>query len=202
MPGSCSIQTCPREHTDATRDFYKRTRFEAHLPLLAEQFSKPSAAGLVSDGYSDFFSFSTGRRAIASLHVVFQLIPRHDILQSAYQFIWSCVDLTYSPRDEIQLDFKLFTSQNAPNFVWAVVNKDYLPKIKDSRWDLVCISFTHMLLPAERSLTLISQTFTRTTENAQLGSSFVVMSGGCAFHQSCQKCLRGSHAIRNQSSPT
>jgi hypothetical protein len=112
--------------------------------LLTQQFSKPTVAGLVPDGYSDFFSFSTGRRNIASLHVVFKLIPRHDLLQRAYQFIWSCADLTYNPKDELELDFKLFTGPNSPTFVWAAVNKDYLPKIKDTRWDLVRRTLSHV----------------------------------------------------------
>ncbi|TDL29497.1 DUF1682-domain-containing protein [Rickenella mellea] len=126
----------------------------SHFTLLSQQFSSPTFAGLVPDGYSDFFNFSTGRRGVASLHTVFALMPRHDLLQMLFMFGRSLIELNYNPTDEVELDFKL-SSTNTPGFVWAVVAKDELSKVKDGRWDL---------------------TFTKTTENPQLGSSFSVMS--------------------------
>jgi hypothetical protein len=96
-------------------------------------------AALTSDGYSDFFVFSTGRRAVASLHTVFALRPRHDFFQFAFQFIWGLVDLLYSPKDQVTLDFKLHdvTAASVPEFVWALVAKDEANSIKKDRWDLV-----------------------------------------------------------------
>ncbi|KAF8826741.1 hypothetical protein HHX47_DHR5000694 [Lentinula edodes] len=41
------------------------------------------------------------------------------------------------PINDLQLDFKLFSSALPHDFVWAVVAKDELKNIKDSRWDLV-----------------------------------------------------------------
>jgi len=131
----------------------------AHLDILNKQFSRPSGGGsgidLTSDGYSDFFAFSTGRRNISSLHTVFALLPRHDFLQLAVQFGRSLIDLLYTPRDDVTLDFQLHTTVAIPEFVWALVAKGEANSIKKERWDL---------------------TFTKTTENPQLPPNVVIMS--------------------------
>ncbi|KAH7929470.1 DUF1682-domain-containing protein [Leucogyrophana mollusca] len=129
--------------------------FTAHLPTLEAQFSKPTtASGLISDGYTDFFNFSTGRRGIASLHTIFTLRPRQDLLQLIYQFAWQMYDLRYNPYDELVLDFKLTPDSAVPDCVWAVVSKEELVTIRNSRWDL---------------------TFTRTSDHASLPPSLSVM---------------------------
>lgn len=46
------------------------------------------------------------------------------------------IDLVNTKEDEVELDFKLFPSAT-PNFVWGVVKKDNLAKVKEGRWDLV-----------------------------------------------------------------
>lgn len=128
--------------------------FVSHLPIVVPQFSKN--VELQSDGYSDFFSFSTGRRNIASLHTIFQLKPRHDPLQLLWQFArGNLIDLQYRPEDIVELEFKLADNVSLDNFVWAIVHKNQLQKIKDERWDL---------------------TFTRTTENPALPPTLSFMS--------------------------
>ncbi|PPQ72906.1 hypothetical protein CVT26_014569 [Gymnopilus dilepis] len=118
----------------------RKAKLKAHLPIYQQQFSKPqSKAGLVSDGYSDFFNFSTGRRNIASLHTIFALRPRHDFFQWVFQTGRTLVDLHYRPVDDLQLDFKLAPGVLADGFVWALVAKDELLSVRDGRWDL---SFT------------------------------------------------------------
>ncbi|KAG6873316.1 hypothetical protein C0995_000469 [Termitomyces sp. Mi166 len=130
--------------------------FNAYLPLLEKQFSKPLGNGrLTQDGYSDFYTFSTGRRNVASLHMVYTLKPRHDFFQYLYQFAWTLIDLHYRPKDDLTLDFKLAPGALAHDFVWAVVAKDELLSIKQDRWDL---------------------TFTKTSENPALPPSLSVMS--------------------------
>ncbi|KAK7049520.1 hypothetical protein VNI00_005551 [Paramarasmius palmivorus] len=128
---------------------------DAHLPILEKQFSRPNARGLLRDGYSDYFSFSTGRRNIASLHVTFSLRPFHDFLQVVYNIAWTFVDLESKFRDELELDFKLFPDALSHDFVWAVVAKSELRSVKNDRWDL---------------------SFTRTSENPSLPPQFSVMS--------------------------
>ncbi|KAG6854768.1 hypothetical protein C0991_001195 [Blastosporella zonata] len=116
--------------------------FNAYLPLLEKQFSKPLGRnGLTKDGNSDFYIFSTGRRNVASLHTVFTLRPRHDPFQYLFQFARTLVDLHYRPKDDVTLDFKLAPNALSQEFVWAIVAKDELLSIKNGRWDLVQLSF-------------------------------------------------------------
>ncbi|KAJ8508397.1 hypothetical protein ONZ45_g9324 [Pleurotus djamor] len=129
--------------------------YDAHMPLLSSQFSKPTVNGLVSDGYSDCFNFSTGRRNIASLHSIFKFRPRHDLLQMLYQTIYGLVEVHTTYTDDLELDFTLSDGAVHDGFVWAVVKKEELRTAKDGRWDL---------------------TFTKTSDNAALPSQFSVMS--------------------------
>lgn len=89
------------------------------------------------DGSSDFFAFSTGRRAISSLHTTITLRPYQDFFQLAYQVIRGIIEITYRAEDEVELDFTFQDSANVPDCVWGIVAKDELKSIKDSRWDLV-----------------------------------------------------------------
>ncbi|KAF9009064.1 hypothetical protein BDQ17DRAFT_1275458 [Cyathus striatus] len=131
-------------------------RARRSFPLYSQQFSKPAAkGGLTSDGYSDFFAFSTGRRNIASLHTIFTLRPRHDLFQYLFQTARTLVDLQYRPKDDIQLDFKLAPGTLSHDFVWAIVAKEELLSVKEGRWDL---------------------TFTKTSENPALPPTLSVMS--------------------------
>ena len=107
------------------------------MSLFEKQFSRPTAGDLTADGYTDFFNFSTGRRNVASLHTIFTLRPRHDLFQLIYQVGWSLIDLLYTPKDEVTLDFKLHATVAAPDFVWALVTKEEATSIKNGRWDLV-----------------------------------------------------------------
>lgn len=126
-----------------------------HLPIYEQQFSRPqSKTGLIQDGYSDSFNFSTGRRNVASLHTIFTLRPRHDFFQWIFQTARTFVDLHYRPVDDIQLDFKLLPGALQDGFVWAIVAKDELLSVKANRWDL---------------------TLAKTSENAAVPSAFVVM---------------------------
>lgn len=99
-------------------------------PRVVDCFALP-------DGHSDFFTFSTGRRAVASLHTVAKLRPRHDLLQYAYQIIRSTAELDLNYVDELELDLTFQDGANIPDTVWAIVAKSEMKNIKDNRWDLV-----------------------------------------------------------------
>ncbi|KZT05520.1 DUF1682-domain-containing protein [Laetiporus sulphureus 93-53] len=130
--------------------------YEAHLPLLEAQFSKPTQQGLIRDGNSDWFNYSTGRRAIVSLHTTFTMRPRHDLLQYAYQIGKGLVELDYQVYDAVELDFTFRDADGAvPECVWAIVAKDDMKSIRAKRWDL---------------------TITKTTDQPSLPSSLTVMS--------------------------
>ncbi|TCD69698.1 hypothetical protein EIP91_006715 [Steccherinum ochraceum] len=130
--------------------------FKSHSALYESQFTKPiQRGGLTQDGNSDFFVFSTGRRAISCLHTTFTLRPRHDLFQLIYQTLWGFVELDYKVYDEIELNFTFKDSSSVPECVWAIVAKDELKNIRNKRWDL---------------------TFTKTTDNSALPPSLTVMS--------------------------
>jgi PAT complex subunit CCDC47 len=116
-------------------------RFDAHIPLFETQFSAPIAksGAIVQDGAADFFNYSTGRRGLVSLHSTICLLPRHDALLRVFNFLWTMYDLTYTPRDEIQLDFTLQPSNPTVPFVWGIIKKDEMAEMRRTRWDLVCI---------------------------------------------------------------
>lgn len=126
----------------------------AHEQLFTEQFTRPGTRN--RDGYSDVFVFSTGRRAVRSLHTVLRMLPRQDLLQMTYQFVLGTFDLKYRAEDRVTLDisFDDKTTAQIPDFVWAVVSKDELSSIREERWDL---------------------TFTKTTESSLLPPTLSVM---------------------------
>ena len=134
-------------------------RLNANYSVLESQFSKPTSTsghGLISDGFADFFSFSTGRKNVASLHATLSLLPRQDLAISLYRTIWSFIDLTTKYEDVLELDFKLARNTDVTGFVWGVVAKDCVGKVKNDRWDL---------------------TLTKTSESPALGAKFMVMTG-------------------------
>lgn len=116
-------------------------RVKAHVALYEAQFARPGNEDhILADGPTDFMLFSTGRRAVAYLQTVFNLFPRQDILQAAYEFGWSMVDLEYSRDDVVTLDFKL-SAESAPAFIFGVVSKYHIKQTRKERFDLVCTSF-------------------------------------------------------------
>jgi hypothetical protein len=128
-------------------DWYNSSKakkwFTAHRDIYRSQFSKPGEPStILSDGATDMFQFSTGRRNVQSLHTVFTFTPRHDVFQTLFTYGWTLYDLRYSPNDDVTLDFKLGTKEKSPTgnatpFVWAIVEKEELIPIKGKRWDLV-----------------------------------------------------------------
>ncbi|KIY71440.1 DUF1682-domain-containing protein [Cylindrobasidium torrendii FP15055 ss-10] len=125
----------------------------AYTPLLTAQFSAPFVKGVTADGYTDFFTFSTGRRNIRALQTVFKLQPRHDLFQMFAEFAWGMVDMQYTPIDELELDFILDPASVPGDFVWAAVTKQELKDVKNGRWDLEFTKITdHPLVPATFSV--------------------------------------------------
>lgn len=138
-----------------TNVFCHSFRLAQYLPIYEQQFSKPQQKdGLVVDGHSDAFNFSTGRRNIASLHTIFTMRPRHDFFQLAFQTGRTFVDLQYRPRDDLQLDFKLSPGALNESFVFAIVAKDELISVKDGRWDLVRILISHLIKLTKTALNI------------------------------------------------
>ena len=141
-----------RSSTSVSISFTLR-RYDAHLPLLEAQFSAPilPSGKVVQDGACDFYTFSTGRRALASLHTTTALLPRHDALLTTFNFLWTLYDLTYTPRDEIQLDFTLLPGNPTPPFVWGIIKKDEMAQLRRARWDLVRVLVPGAVPPVLRT---------------------------------------------------
>ncbi|EJU06394.1 DUF1682-domain-containing protein [Dacryopinax primogenitus] len=113
-----------------------RAWFKTHLPFYETQFTRPAVRQLQSDGPSDYFIFSTGRRGVLSLHTTFTLLSRHNLIDMIYDFGRSLIELDYSPRDLLELDFRLNDDGTRPGFVWAVMKKDEMKTLRRARWDL------------------------------------------------------------------
>ncbi|KAH7343827.1 hypothetical protein B0J17DRAFT_192284 [Rhizoctonia solani] len=133
--------------------------FAAHFPIYAEQFSRPAnGSTLLSDGASDYFAYSTGRRGVHYAHTIFTMLPRHDIFQIIFQKLYGLVDLQYTPQDEVLLDIKLRDKDGlngeGKGFVWGVVAKKDMQALRKQRWDL---------------------SFTKTTDHAAVASTLSVM---------------------------
>jgi hypothetical protein len=117
-------------------------RFATHFPVYAEQFSRPAnGSTLLSDGASDYFVYSTGRRGVHFMHTVFTMLPRHDVFQIIFQKLYGLIDLQYAPQDEVLLDIKLRDKDGlngeGKGFVWGVVAKSEMQALRKQRWDLV-----------------------------------------------------------------
>ncbi|CAE6445564.1 unnamed protein product [Rhizoctonia solani] len=133
--------------------------FSAHFSIYAEQFSRPAnGSTLLSDGASDYFAYSTGRRGVHYAHTIFTMVPRHDIFQIIYQKLYGLIDLQYAPEDEVLLDIKLRDKDGlngeGKGFVWGVIAKKEMQALRKKRWDL---------------------SFTKTTDNAAVASTLSVM---------------------------
>ncbi|KAG8691996.1 hypothetical protein FRC11_012342 [Ceratobasidium sp. 423] len=133
--------------------------FGEHFPTYAEQFSRPAnGSTLLSDGASDYFAYSTGRRGVHYAHTIFTMLPRHDIFQVIFQRLYGLIDLQYAPQDEVLLDIKLRDKDGlngeGKGFVWGVVAKKEMQALRKQRWDL---------------------SFTRTTDHMAVASTLSVM---------------------------
>lgn len=85
--------------------------------------------------------YSSGRRALSSLHTVFTLRPRHDLFQYLYQVVRGLVELNYTVYDKVELTFTFREPVGkegaVPECVWAIVAKDEMSQLRTERWDLV-----------------------------------------------------------------
>jgi hypothetical protein len=90
--------------------------------------------------------YLTGRRSVLSFHIIFNLIPRHNLVQTVQDLVWSLVDPNQPWGDELVLDFTLsqgpMGQQGEGPGVWGVVRKSgVMNSIRKERWDTVRLSF-------------------------------------------------------------
>ncbi|KZT50433.1 DUF1682-domain-containing protein [Calocera cornea HHB12733] len=111
-----------------------RAWYKTHFPFYATQFTRPGI--LQPDGPSDYFIFSTGRRAVLSLHTTFALLTRHNLIDMVYDIGRGLIELDYTSKDLLELDFRLTDDVTKPGYVWAVMKKDEMRQLRKDRWDL------------------------------------------------------------------
>jgi hypothetical protein len=129
-------------------------RVATHKPIWDKQFramSPLTPKPPLSDGPSTYLLYFTGRRNVLSLHIIFNLKARHNILAYLYNFAYSLVDPSYEQEvgveDQVVLDFtlgegNLGLSGEGPG-VWAMVDKSgVLPVFRKERWDVVSHIFS------------------------------------------------------------
>ncbi|KAJ9112587.1 hypothetical protein QFC19_000606 [Naganishia cerealis] len=127
-------------------------QFKAMSPLPSQP--------LISNGPSIYLHYLTGRRNLLSLHMVLNLLPRHNFIQLIQDLVFSVIDpVSQTADDEIVLDFTLGESGKGqlgegPG-VWGVVDKSgVLTSIRKQRWDVTftkaaenpLVPQTHMVL--------------------------------------------------------
>ncbi|CAD6883900.1 unnamed protein product [Tilletia controversa] len=123
-------------------------------PIIINEFSyigAPASVGastdrLIWNGSDEALLYASGRRGLRAMEILFEFIPRHDIIQSLFWPLW---DLgvgsdTPSKRDLITIRFVLPPSAN-PIGVWSLVNKLDLRGTRKGRYDL---GFTQLRLNA------------------------------------------------------
>lgn len=98
---------------------------------------------MISNGPATYIHYLTGRRNLLSLHMVLNLLPRHNLIQLIQDFVMGIMDpVSQSTEDEIVLDFTLGENGKGQTGegpgVWGVVDKSgVLTTIRKQRWDVV-----------------------------------------------------------------
>ncbi|SPO22082.1 uncharacterized protein UTRI_02084_B [Ustilago trichophora] len=125
-----------------TRNRQMAERFaSAALPTLEEEFAvvtnDDGKGHLLWNGGNSALMFASGRRGCASLHVTFDLIPRHDPMEIVFAFLKDTVLASNTAfRDTITLTFTLPPTADNVSGVFALVNKGALQHTRTGRFDL------------------------------------------------------------------
>lgn len=114
----------------------------AALPTLEQEFAvvanDDGKSHLLWNGGNSALMFASGRRGCASVHVVFDFIPRHDPMEILFAFVKDVVmaTTTSSFRDTVTITFTLPPTSDNVSGVFALVNKGALQHTRKGRFDL------------------------------------------------------------------
>ena len=132
-----------------TRNRHIADRFaSAAVPVLEQEFvvvaNDDGKGQLLWNGGNSALMFASGRRGCASLHVTFELIPRHDPIEILFSLAKDIVlaSTTSSFRDTVTFTFTLPPTSDNVSGVFALVNKGALQQTRSGRFDL---SFTKVV---------------------------------------------------------
>jgi Protein of unknown function (DUF1682) len=94
---------------------------------------------LSHDGGAVYESYATGRVGIHRLWIEINMISRHDIVGWIVESVGSWVfDFFGSGEDLVEVTIE--PSAEWEGFTWGVVRKGKMRKLRETRYDLVCIS--------------------------------------------------------------
>ncbi|SPO23406.1 uncharacterized protein UTRI_02084 [Ustilago trichophora] len=125
-----------------TRNRQMAERFASvALPALEEEFAvvanDDGKGHLLWNGGNSALMFASGRRGCASLHVTFELIPRHDPMEIVFALLKDTLLASNTAfRDSITLTFTLPPTADNVSGVFALVNKGALQHTRTGRFDL------------------------------------------------------------------
>ncbi|BFZ55231.1 hypothetical protein PYCC9005_002271 [Savitreella phatthalungensis] len=125
----------------AANDDAAKKHFQKVYRLLHEQFAQvgPATTGapLLKDTQTRFISYASGRKNVESVHVDITTKPRHDLLVG---YVFSSIYGLYFDQpslvDRLELNFTLPRDNVPDGFVWAVVHKEVMRRLRLSDWDL------------------------------------------------------------------
>lgn len=144
-----------RWNTSRVRSWW--SLFDARFASQFRALSPLPDQKLITDGPTTYVYYLTGRRSCLSLHVLFDLLPRHSFVEWAYRVIYALIidPSASSPEDTVTLDFTLgdggvnvvegvAKTVGAPRGqqgegpgVWVVAEKSgsVLRDLRNDRWD-------------------------------------------------------------------
>lgn len=146
-------------------------QFKAMSPLPSQP--------MINNGPAIYLHYLTGRRNLLSLHMVLNLLPRHNFIQLVQDLAMSIMDpVSQTTEDEIVLDFTLGENGKGQTGegpgVWGVVDKSgVLTTIRKQRWDVVRNdrrSWAPMPL-----IMFAPQTFTKALESPLIPNTHMVL---------------------------
>ncbi|GAA5959491.1 hypothetical protein JCM8115_003728 [Rhodotorula mucilaginosa] len=134
--------------------------FSANEATYKEEFAGVGLGGgtlFKADGGDEFVSYGTGRRGVEYVWTKVRT-GAQDLVGITYHFFRGIIDHNYqSGTNKVLLDLKLAAPKGTPGakLVFAVVRRDLLRKMRDTRWDL--------------------RTFTNISETPGVSQSLIVM---------------------------
>ncbi|GAA5860763.1 hypothetical protein JCM3774_006277 [Rhodotorula dairenensis] len=145
--------------------------FSSNEATFREEFAGVGLGGgtlFKADGGDEFVSYATGRRGVEYVWTKVRT-GAQDLVGIAYHFFRGIIDHHYeSGTNKVLLDFKLVAPKGTPGakLVFAVVRRDLLRKMRDTRWDLR--TFTNVSETPGVSQSLIAMTESGDVTNALL----------------------------------
>ncbi|KAK9337736.1 hypothetical protein V1521DRAFT_432959 [Lipomyces starkeyi] len=106
----------------------------------------------------DYVFYATGRLNISMLHGKITMLTRHNIIMMVFDYVFSFLFSTEPPKDLVEIVARPTDSDKSSydGFVFAIVNKDIMKRVREESYDLSLTKTTdHPKLPV--SCTVMSE---------------------------------------------